>query len=100
MDLFRKAKFTHVRDTKGAAVYAEIDGDGKIVKGDAEGQLIGSMYLRLAALEGEPTPEEFIAKIYITKPGVKAKSAGKGKPKGKGKPNKKFDDSDDMDGDE
>lgn len=60
-------KFTLLRETKGANLYQEIDASGNHLKGDPDGAVIGSLYLRKAALSklGKGTPKSLSLHIDI-----------------------------------
>lgn len=42
--------FAMLRETKGAVLYQEVNAEGVPLKGDTDGAVIGSLYLRKAAL--------------------------------------------------
>ncbi len=46
-------KFAHERDTKGAAVYSEVDDAGKPLPA-ADGGKMGTIYIRKRAFDGSP----------------------------------------------
>lgn len=45
------------KTTPGAFQYKQIDREGEPVKGDRDGQVIGNLYLRKAAIGGRPPRE-------------------------------------------
>ena len=54
----KTVKFKLEKLTPGALRYAEVDETGNPVKGDVNGALIGSLYLRKAAM-GNDVPKQF-----------------------------------------
>jgi hypothetical protein len=58
----KTVKFALEKLTPGALRYAEVDDEGKTIKGDANGALIGSLYLRKAAM-GNEVPKQFSVTI-------------------------------------
>jgi hypothetical protein len=42
-----------LNETPGAFRYIEVNAKGEAIKGDEEGALVGDLYLRKAALEGD-----------------------------------------------
>ena len=56
-----KLNFVWKNETPGAQRYQEVDGVGKPMKTDNDGQVIGPIYLRKAALKalGLGTPKQF-----------------------------------------
>jgi hypothetical protein len=59
-----RVKFKRVDKTKGALRYVEIDDEGNERKTDADGAVIGTLYLRKAFLKGKE-PEEFPVDIHL-----------------------------------
>jgi hypothetical protein len=59
-----RVKFKLVDKTKGALRYVEIDDEGNERKTDADGAIIGTLYLRKAAQKGK-LPEEWSADLYL-----------------------------------
>lgn len=45
------------RETKGALLYQEIDFNGKDLKGDLDGAVLRTIYIRKLALNGSPPPK-------------------------------------------
>ena len=60
-----KLNFVYKNETPGAQRYQEIDDKGQPRKTDADGQVIGPIYLRKAALKtlGLGTPTQFTVTI-------------------------------------
>lgn len=54
----KTVKFQLEKQTPGALRYAEVDDTGKAIKSDIQGALIGSLYLRKAAMDGD-MPQAF-----------------------------------------
>ena len=60
----KTVKFQLEKLTPGALRYAEVDDAGQPIKGDANGVLIGSLYLRKAAM-GNEVPKAFSVTIQF-----------------------------------
>lgn len=55
-----KVKFVWKNDTPGTSRYQEVDDSGQPKKNDADGMVIGALYLRKAAMDGmNSKPKQF-----------------------------------------
>jgi hypothetical protein len=62
-----KLLFTFKVETKGAFRYQEVDESGKVLKGDADGATVGTLYLRKKALSGK-APSVLAVEIFQEEP--------------------------------